>query len=65
MKTGDFGNKPEAISIGDHGLPCLLAEKLPLRDLRLLQQYRHIADIRGTTTIWSLLDKSGHAALLF
>ena len=42
--TGDFGNKPEAILIGDHGLPCLLAEKLPLRDLRLLQQYRPRAD---------------------
>src|SRR5476651_416748 len=27
---------------------------------RLLQQYRHKADIRGTATIWSLLDKSGH-----
>jgi hypothetical protein len=25
-----------------------------------LQQYRHKADIRGTATIWSLLDKSGH-----
>src|ERR1035437_340375 len=37
--TGDFGNKPEAILIGDHGLSCLLAEKLSLRDLRLLQQY--------------------------
>jgi hypothetical protein len=27
---------PEAILIGDHGLSCLLAEKLSLRDLRLL-----------------------------
>src|ERR1035437_120722 len=44
--TGDFGNKPEAILIGDHGLSCLLVEKLSLRDLRLLQQYRHLADIR-------------------
>jgi hypothetical protein len=42
--TGDFGNKPEAILIGDHGLSCLLAEKLSLRDLRLLQQYLPIAD---------------------
>src|ERR1035441_9028148 len=43
--TGDFGNKPEAILIGDHGLSCLLAEKLSLRDLRLLQQYLSIGDI--------------------
>ena len=43
--TGDFGNKPEAILIGDHGLSCLLAEKLLLRDLRLLQQYLPLADI--------------------
>src|SRR5450759_3526894 len=42
--TGDFGNKPEAILIGDHGLSCLLAEKLSLRDLRLLQQYLPLAD---------------------
>src|ERR1019366_10818505 len=42
--TGDFGNKPEAILIGDHFLSCLLAEKLSLRDLRLLQQYRPKAD---------------------
>src|ERR1019366_4863502 len=42
--TGDFGNKPEAILIGDHGLSCLLAEKLSLRDLRLLQQYLPQAD---------------------
>src|ERR1039458_6820856 len=53
--TGDFGNKPEAILIGDHGLSCLLAGKLSLRDLRLLQQYRHIADNRGTATICPLL----------
>jgi hypothetical protein len=43
----DFGNKPEAILIGDHGLSCLLAEKLSLRDLRLLQQYRPIAGKHG------------------
>ena len=42
--TGDFGNKPEAILIGDHVLSCLLTGKLSLRDLRLLQQYRHLAD---------------------
>jgi hypothetical protein len=41
--TGDFGNKPEAILIGDHGLSCLLAGKLSLRDLRLLQQYLPVA----------------------
>jgi hypothetical protein len=44
--TGDFGNKPEALLIGDHGLSCLLAEKLLLRDLRLLQQYLPIASFR-------------------
>src|ERR1019366_4301021 len=42
--TGDFGNEPEAILIGDHGLSRLLAEKLSPRDLGLLQQNRHIAD---------------------
>src|ERR1019366_8585834 len=42
--TADFGNKHEAILIGDHVLSCLLAGKLSLRDLRLLQQYRHKAD---------------------
>src|ERR1019366_6948166 len=45
--TGDFGNKHEAILIGDHVLSCLLPGKLSLRDLRLLQQYRPIADKRG------------------
>jgi hypothetical protein len=43
--TSDFGNKPEAILIGDHGLPCLLAEKLLLRDLRLLQHYQAESNI--------------------
>jgi hypothetical protein len=42
---GDFGNEPEAISIGDHGLSRLLAEKFSPRDLGLLQQNRHKADI--------------------
>src|SRR5664280_108134 len=42
--TGDFGNKPEAILIGDHSLSCLLAGKLALRDLRLLEKYRQLAD---------------------
>jgi hypothetical protein len=42
--TGDFGNEPEAISIGDHGLSGLLGEKLSPCDLGLLQQNRHIAD---------------------
>ena len=37
--TGDFGNKPEAISIGDHGLARRLAGKLSPCDLGLLQQY--------------------------
>src|ERR1019366_4860429 len=45
-ERGLTGNKPEAILIGDHGLSCLLAEKLSLRDLRLLQQYRHLTDKR-------------------
>jgi len=40
-------------------LSGLLAEKLSPRDLRLLQQYRHKADNRGTATICPLLDKSG------
>ena len=35
--TGDFGNKPEAKLIADQGPSCLRAEKLSLRDLRLLQ----------------------------
>src|SRR5471030_652426 len=52
--TGDFGNEPEAISIGDHGLSRPLAEKLSPRDLELLQQNRHLTDDRGTATIWSL-----------
>src|ERR1035437_4443241 len=43
--TGDFGNEPEAISIGDHGLSRLLAEKLSPRDLGLLQQNLPQADI--------------------
>jgi hypothetical protein len=30
--TGDLDNKPEAVLIGDRGLPCLLAGKSSLRD---------------------------------
>jgi hypothetical protein len=45
--TGDFGNKPEAILIGDHGLSCLLVGKLSLRDLRLLQQYLPLDGVIG------------------
>src|SRR5664280_2084900 len=58
--TGDFGNKPEAILIGDHFLSCLLAEKLSLRDLRLLQQYRHIADnptVAAFVRFWTKADR--------
>src|SRR5471030_323798 len=44
--TGDFGNEPEAISIGDHGLSRLLAEKLSPHDLGLLQHNLPRADIR-------------------
>jgi hypothetical protein len=64
--TGDFGNKPEAILIGDHGLSCLhlLAEKLSLRDLRLLQQYRHLAGILGAATFCPLSDNSGQRWIL-
>jgi hypothetical protein len=43
--TGDFGNEPEAISIGDHGLSGLLGEKLSPCDLGLLQQNLLKADI--------------------
>src|ERR1035437_863983 len=58
--TGDFGNKPEAILIGDHFLSCLLAEKLSLRDLRLLQQYRHLADIPRLQSRVRFWKQSGH-----
>src|SRR5450759_4007299 len=64
--TGDFGNEPEAISIGDHGLSRLLAEKLSPRDLGLLQQNRHIADIRGMqhfVRYWTRADK--HHGVLY
>src|ERR1035441_839363 len=62
--TGDFGNKPEAILIGDHVLSCLLTGKLSLRDLRLLQQYRHLADILGAATFCPLSDNSGQRWIL-
>ncbi len=44
--TGDFGNEPEAISIGDRGLSRLLAEKLSPHDLGLLQHNRHETEVR-------------------
>ena len=44
--TGDFGNEPEAISIGDRGLSRLLAEKLSSHDLGLLQHNRHETEVR-------------------
>ena len=53
-------DRPEAILIGDHGLSCLLAEKLSLRDLRLLQQYRHIADIPRLQSRVRFWKQSGH-----
>src|ERR1035437_4575103 len=62
--TGDFGNKPEAILIGDHFLSCLLAEKLSLRDLRLLQQYRHIADNSSALAFVRYGSKSGQSWVL-
>jgi hypothetical protein len=43
--TSDFGFEPDAISISDRGLICLLARKLSPLHLRLLQQYRHIAAV--------------------
>jgi len=63
-------NKPAAIFIGDHGLSCLLAGKLSLRDLRLLQQYlpfaafctavmqRVLRHLRRTTR-WHLMPGAG------
>ena len=62
--TGDFGNKPEAILIGDHGLSCLLAEKLSLRDLRLLQQYRHLTDKPTTLGFVGYWTNNGQRAAL-
>ena len=63
--TGDFGNEPEAISIGDHDLARLLAEKLLPRDLRLLQQNRHLATDRRAAISWQRLGvdrtRRGHA----
>src|ERR1035437_10499933 len=60
--TGDFGNKPEAILIADHGLSCILAEKLLLCDLRLLQQYRHLTDksvLLVFVRFWTIADIDG------
>jgi hypothetical protein len=39
--TGDFGNRPDATSISDRGLFCLLAGNLSPGVFRLLQQNRH------------------------
>src|ERR1035437_3540823 len=62
--TGDFGNEPEAISIGDHGFSGLLAGKLSPRDLGLLQQNRHLADILGAATFCPLSDNGGQTWIL-
>ena len=43
--TGDFGNEPEAISISDLDLLCLLAGKLSPFNFGLLQQYLPEGDI--------------------
>jgi hypothetical protein len=47
--TGDFGNEPEAISISDLDLLCLLAGKLSPFNFGLLQQYLPIAAIGATS----------------
>jgi hypothetical protein len=44
--TGDFGNEPEAISIGDRSQLRLLAENFSPGNLGLLQQNLPIADIQ-------------------
>src|SRR4029450_13497560 len=41
--TGDFGNRPDATSISDRCLFCLLAGNLSPGVFRLLQHNRHIA----------------------
>src|SRR5476649_2184699 len=52
--TCDFGNEPGAISIGDHGLSRLLAEKLSPRDLELLQQNLPISAASHPSFVCSL-----------
>src|SRR4029450_12246645 len=42
--TGDFGNRPDATSISDRGLFCLLAGNLSPGVFRLLQHNRHKAE---------------------
>jgi hypothetical protein len=61
---GDFGNKAEAILIGDHGLFCLLAEHLSHHDLRLLQQYRPIASFRCAAKFVAYRTNNGHRSVL-
>src|ERR1035437_3427223 len=61
--TGDFGNEPEAISIGDHGLSRLLAEKLSPRELGLLQQNRHLTDKPTAPEFVAYWTKSGQRSL--
>jgi hypothetical protein len=43
--TGDLANEPDATSIIDRGLFCLLAGNLSLGVFRLLQQNRHEAAV--------------------
>ena len=62
--TGDFGNRHEAILIGDHVLSCLLAGKLSLRDLRLLQQYRHLTDKPPAPEFVAYWTNNGQKAVL-
>jgi hypothetical protein len=62
--TGDFGNEPEAISIGDHGLSGLLGKKLSPCDLGLLQQNRHKADNAAAPAFVRYWSNSGHCPAL-
>jgi hypothetical protein len=55
--TGDFGNEPEAISIGDHGLSRLLAEKSSPHDLGLLQH--NLPCVDGSELTRTLLHVAG------
>jgi hypothetical protein len=43
--TGDFGDKPEAILIGDRGLARHLAGKFSPRELRFLQHNQPKAEL--------------------
>jgi hypothetical protein len=53
--TGDFGNRPDATSISDRGLFCLLAGNLSPGVFRLLQHNRHIAAGTDLLNLWSVL----------